>query len=161
VSSERIVVAETPERIERVRDLFREYADATGHCECFQGFAVEVEGLPGEYAPPGGQLLLAEVDSQPAGYVALRKLDNDACEMKRLYVRPEFRGRKLGRHLAETMIAAAGTLGYRTMRLDTLSTMTAARSLYQSLGFRPIQRYNDNLSEGVVYLELGLDKIPI
>jgi ribosomal protein S18 acetylase RimI-like enzyme len=161
VSSERIVAAETPERIESVRALFREYADATGHCECFQGFAMEVEGLPGEYAPPGGKLLLAEDDSQSAGCVALRKLDDCLCEMKRLYVRPEFRGRKLGRQLAETIIAAAASLGYRTMRLDTLSTMTAARALYQLLGFRPIPRYNDNLSEGVVYLELSLDRIPI
>jgi ribosomal protein S18 acetylase RimI-like enzyme len=156
MSGERILAAETREQIESVRGLFREYAEAIGHCECFQGFAGEVEGLPGEYASPGGQLLLAEAGSRPVGCVALRKLDDGVCEMKRLFVRPELRSRKLGRQLATTIIAAAGKLGYRTMRLDTLSSMTAARALYQSLGFRPIPRYNDNPSEDVVYLELRL-----
>ena len=152
----RIIAATTPTQIEQARALFREYAEATGHCECFEGFAREVEGLPGQYAPPNGQLLLAEVDSRPVGCVTLRKLDGSICEMKRLYVQPEFRSRKLGRQLAEAIIAAARTLGYRTMRLDTLSMMTAARALYQSLSFHPIPRYNDNPSEGVVYLELRL-----
>ena len=152
----RIIAATTPTQIEQARALFREYAEATGHCECFEGFVREVEGLPGQYAPPNGQLLLAEVDFRPAGCVVLREIDGGICEMKRLYVQPEFRNRKLGRQLAEAIIAAARTLGYRTMRLDTLSTMTAAHALYQSLGFQSIPRYNDNPSEGVVYLELRL-----
>jgi len=161
VNDARIIAATAPAQIEEARALFREYAETTGHCECFHGFAGEVEGLPGQYTPPSGQLLLAAVGSQPAGCVALRKLDDGICEMKRLYVRPEFRGRELGRQLAGAVIAAARSLGYRTMRLDTLSTMTAARALYQSLGFQPVPRYNDNPVKGVVYLELSLDRIPI
>ena len=157
----RIIAATTPAQIEQTRALFREYAEATGHCECFQGLAKEVEGLPGDYAPPFGQLLLAEAGSQPAGCVALRKLDGGVCEMKRLYVRPEFRGHGLGRRLAEAAIAGARQSGYRALRLDTLASMVAARALYQTLGFRPIGRYNDNPIEGAVYLELSLDGIPI
>ena len=153
MSDKRIIPATASGQIEQVRALFREYAEATGHCECFQGFAKEVAGLPDQYAPPTGQLLLAEADSQPAGCVALRKLDDCICEMKRLYVRPEFRGRKLGCQLAETVIAEARRIGYHAMRLDTLPSMAAARALYQTLGFRAIPRYNDNPSEGVIYLE--------
>jgi len=156
MNDSRITPATTPAQIDTVRALFREYADATGHCECFPGFAKEVAELPDQYAPPTGQLLLAEADSQPAGCVALRKLDDCICEMKRLYVRPEFRGRKLGCQLAETAIAGARRIGYGAMRLDTLPSMATARALYQTLGFRAIPRYNDNPSEGVIYLELRL-----
>ena len=153
MNESRITPATTPAQIDTVRALFREYAEATGHCECFDGFAEEVAGLPGQYAPPTGQLLLAEVDSQPAGCVALRTLDVGICEMKRLYVRPESRGGGLGRRLAEAVLAEARRIGYRAMRLDTLPSMAAARALYQTLGFRAIPRYNDNPSEGVIYLE--------
>jgi ribosomal protein S18 acetylase RimI-like enzyme len=152
----RILTADTPQQIEQVRSLFREYADATGACECFQGFAEEVAKLPGCYAAPTGHLLLAEVGFRPAGCVALRKLDSHIGEMKRLYVRPEFRGRKLGREMAHAIIEEARRLGYQAVRLDTLPSMAAARRLYQSLGFRAIPRYNDNPGEGVVYLELKL-----
>ena len=158
MSETRIIAATRPDQIDRARALFREYAVATGYCECFEGFANEVEGLPGQYAPPGGQLLLAEVGGLPAGCVAVRKLNDDrVCEMKRLYVRPEFRGHNLGRRLADAAIVEAHRFGYRTMRLDTLPSMTVARGLYRTLGFRPIPRYNDNPSEGVIYLELGLE----
>ena len=136
--------------------MFREYADASGACECFEGIGKEISGLPGPYGPPAGQLLLAELDGCSAGCVALRKLDDGISEMKRLYVRPEFRGRKLGRKLAEAIIADARLIGYRAMRLDTLSSMVAARALYQSVGFRAIPRYNDNSGAGVIYLELRL-----
>jgi ribosomal protein S18 acetylase RimI-like enzyme len=136
--------------------LFREYADATGACECFEGFAKEIAGLPGPYSPPAGQLLLAELDRRSAGCVALRKLDDGISEMKRLYVRPAFRGRNLGRQLAEVIVTEARGLGYRAIRLDTLSSMVAARALYQSLGFLPIPRYNDNPGPGVIHLELKL-----
>jgi len=156
VNDPRIIPATTPAQVELVRSLFREYADATGRCECFQGFAKEVAELPGPYAPPTGQLLIAEVDSQAAGCVALRKLDHGVCEMKRLYLRPQFRRRHLGRQLTEAIIAEARSVRYRAMRLDTLPSMVAARALYQKLGFRPIPRYNDNPSAGVIYLELRL-----
>ena len=151
-----IIAAGTPDQIEQVRRLFRAYAEATGHCECFPGFEQELAVLPGEYAPPTGQLLLAAVEAGPAGCVALRKLDDGICEMKRLYVSPKFRGRSLGRQLAKAIIADGRRLGYRAIRLDTLPSMVAARALYQSLEFRPIPRYNDNSSAGVIYLELRL-----
>ena len=152
--TERILPADTVERVEFARTLFREYAEATGACECFQGFAMEIAGLPGDYAPPTGRLLLAEANARPTGCVALRRLDDDISEMKRLYVRPEFRGRRLGRRLAEAIIAGARRIGYRAMRLDTLPSMVTARALYQALGFRPIPRYNDTPGEGVIHLEL-------
>jgi putative acetyltransferase len=156
VSDTRIILAGTPEQIKRVGTLFREYADATGACECFEGFGKEIAGLPGPYRPPTGQLLLAELAGRSAGCVALRKLDDGISEMKRLFVRPPFRGRSLGRQLAEAIITEARRIGYRAMRLDTLSLMVAARALYQSLGFRAIPRYNDNPGDGVIYLELRL-----
>ncbi|PYM12924.1 MAG: GNAT family N-acetyltransferase [Verrucomicrobia bacterium] len=158
VSDTRILPATTAGQIEQVRALFREYAQETGHCECFQGFVEEIAGLPGPYAPPTGRLLLAQENLQPAGCVALRRLQDGLCEMKRLYVRPEFRFRKLGRQLAKAIIAEARSVRYRAMRLDTLPSMTTARALYQTLGFRPIPRYNDNPSEGVIYLELDLEE---
>jgi len=154
MSGTRVSPAGTPEQIEQVRLLFREYAEATGAGECFQGFAREVANLPGPYGLPTGQLMLAELDGCSAGCVALRKLDDGISEMKRLYVRPAFRGRNLGRQLAEAIIKEARRIGYRAMRLDTLPSMVAARALYQSLGFRAIPRYNDNPAAGVIYLEL-------
>jgi|SRR5438128_2241900 len=156
MSSTRINPVQAPERMDPLRQLFAQYAEATGACECFQDFAKELACLPGPYAPPTGQLLLAEVDAQPAGCVALRKIDDGICEMKRLYVRPEFRGRRLGRTLAETILAQARQIGYRAMRLDTLSSMTAARALYRSLGFQIIPRYNDNPNPDALYFELEL-----
>jgi putative acetyltransferase len=156
LSGARIIPAGNPEPINRIRELFREYADATGACECFEGFGKEIAGLPGPYEPPTGQLLWAELDGRSAGCVALRKIEDGISEMKRLYVRPAFRGRNLGRELAEAIIKEARRIGYRAMRLDTLSSMVAARALYQSLGFRAIPRYNDNPSGGVIYLELRL-----
>ena len=156
MSETRIIPAGTPEQIKRVRKLFREYAEATGAYECFEGFGKEIAGLPGPYRPPTGQLLLAELDGRSAGCAALRKLDDGISEMKRLYVRPAFRGRNLGHQLAKDIITEARRIGYRAMRLDTLSSMVAARALYQSFGFRAIGRYNDNPGAGVIYLELKL-----
>ena len=152
----RIIPARTPEQIRRIRELFREYADTTGASECFEGLAKEISGLPSPYNPPGGQLLLAEVEGHAAGCVALRKLDEGIGEMKRLFVRPAFRGRQVGRQLAEAIIAEARRIGYRAMRLDTLPSMAAARALYQALEFRAIPRYNDNPGPGVLHLELNL-----
>jgi len=156
VNTARIVHAATPAQLETVRVLFREYAESTGACECFEGFAEELAGLPGRYAPPNGRLLIAEVDSKPAGCVALRKLAEGVCEIKRLYTRPEFRGRKLGRLLAATAIGEARRTGYHVMRLDTLSSMTAALALYRTLGFQTIARYDDNPNANAIHLELAL-----
>ena len=135
-----------------VRELFLEYARGLGVDLGFQDFEREVATLPGDYDP----ILVAHWNSEVAGCVALHRLDDGISEMKRLYVRPAFRGRNLGRQLAEAIITEARRIGYRAMRLDTLSSMLAARALYQSLGFRAIPRYNDNPGAGVIYLELRL-----
>jgi ribosomal protein S18 acetylase RimI-like enzyme len=149
--------ARIPDDIEVVRELFREYADGLGVDLCFQGFAEELATLPGKYALPAGRLLLAWQDDAPVGCVALRPLrDDGACEMKRLYVRPQARGTKLGRQLAERICSEARDAGYAHIRLDTLPSMEAAMRLYFSLGFRPIDAYTYNPVAGVKYLELAL-----
>lgn len=142
--------------VELARTLFREYAAALSFSLCFQGFDAELAGLPGEYAPPRGRLLIAHVDGVPAGCVALRPLAAD-CEMKRLYVRPAFRGRGVGQALAARVIAEARALAYPRMLLDTIeSEMAAAVALYRALGFRPITPYRDNPIPGALYMELPL-----
>ena len=142
--------------VETARTLFREYEAAIGVDLCFQGFEAELAGLPGAYAPPRGRLLLAGSVDQPAGCVALRPIDGDTGEMKRLYVRPEFRAAHLGRRLAERLIADARSIGYRRMCLDTLPTMQSAQRLYESLGFRDIAPYRPNPVVGARYMGLEL-----
>ncbi|HVL57695.1 MAG TPA: GNAT family N-acetyltransferase [Burkholderiaceae bacterium] len=125
------------------RSLFEEYAGQLGIDLCFQDFATELETLPAMYGAPDGALIIAR-DREPLGCVAVRRLDASRCEMKRLYVRAVARGRGIGRALALEAIACGRALGYRSMALDTLRSMHAARQLYESLGFRPIPKYNDN-----------------
>jgi ribosomal protein S18 acetylase RimI-like enzyme len=153
-----IFKAESPEQIEQARQLFQEYAESLGFSLCFQSFDKEVAGLPGDYAPPDGRLLLVEHEGKVAGCVALHKLSDGVCEMKRLYVRPEFRGKALGRALAERVISEARALGYRHMRLDTIvGKMDSAIALYRGLGFRQIPPYRENPIPGAIYMEIKLD----
>ena len=152
----RIFQADTPETIEAARTLFMEYAESLDYDLCFQGFDDELAGLPGGYTPPAGRLLLATVDGALAGCVALRDLGEGRCEMKRLYLRPGFRGKNLGRTLAETIIAEARAAGYGRLCLDTLPTMRSARALYVDLRFAPIEPYYHNPIAGTVYMELDL-----
>jgi putative acetyltransferase len=152
-----IVPARTARELLDARALFLEYAASLGFDLRFQGFDREVASLPGEYAPPAGALLLAVVEGRALGCVALRALDEQTCEMKRLYVRPEGRGRGLGRLLCNLLIAEAQARGYARMKLDTVPQMTEAIALYRALGFVPTDPYRYNPLPGAMYLELLLE----
>ncbi|HJO68872.1 MAG TPA: GNAT family N-acetyltransferase [Rhodospirillales bacterium] len=141
-----------------VRALFREYQEWLGVDLCFQGFDDELRRLPGRYAPPLGLLLLARVGSAIAGGVGMWPLSETVCEMKRLYVRPPWRGVGLGRRLANAIVAEARNMGFARMRLDTLARLEAARALYASMGFVDIPAYYDNPLDGVLFMELRLAK---
>ena len=140
------------------RAMFEEYARAIDVDLCFQDFAAELERLSVMYAPPAGALLLARAGEAVAGCVGLRKFRDDVCEMKRLYVAPAFRGRHLGRRMAEDIARRARELGYRTLVLDTLGTMEAAQRLYLSMGFKPAASYYANPLPNVKYFSLDLQQ---
>jgi putative acetyltransferase len=149
--------AESPGQIAQARELFLEYAQSLGFSLCFQNFEKELAELPGDYAPPAGRLLLAEFENQLAACVALHKLDSGICEMKRLYLRPQFRGKSVGRCLAERIIAEARQIGYQRMRLDTVEpVMKDAVAMYRKLGFKEIAPYCANPMAGAMYMELTL-----
>jgi len=152
----KLIHAEGAEYLSTVRRLFREYQHYLGVDLSFQDFEKELSRLPAPYTPPAGAILLALIGHETAGCVALKDLGSGICEMKRLYVRPVFRGRGLGRGLAEAVIKEAQMRGYITMRLDTLKTLTEAMKLYELLGFKRIAPYYANPLPDVVYWERAL-----
>ena len=158
--STRLLTPSAAFELDGVRTLFQEYATALNVDLCFQNFAAELDGLPGEYCEPRGGLVLATVDGEIAGCCAMRPLDSvdytNACEMKRLFVRPAFRGLRLGRTLAEHILDHARMAGYACILLDTLDDMESARALYQELGFEEIPPYYFNPIAGAHYLKADL-----
>jgi len=152
----RIVSAESPDLVGVARELFVEYSESLGVDLCFQGFAEELASLPGEYARPTGRLILALDGEHAVGSGALRRIDDRVCEMKRVYVRPTVRGRGVGRLLIDALIEMAREIGYERMRLDTLPSMTQAKAIYRSLGFKEIAPYRINPVPGALFLELDL-----
>jgi ribosomal protein S18 acetylase RimI-like enzyme len=153
-----IVKANTDERIAQAKALFQEYAESLGFDLCFQNFDVEMDRFPDQYSPPRGGLFLALSQNRPIGCVGVRYFDEGICEMKRLYVRPAFRGKHAGRNLAVAAIEAGKTLGYKQMRLDTLRSMERANQLYKTLGFVEIEPYRKNPLDGAIYFELRLER---
>jgi len=154
-----IAAARTEHEIDAARQLFGEYAASLDFDLGFQDFEREVRELPGEYSPPRGRLLVATVENRPAGCVAVRPIDDECCEMKRLYVHLGFRRLGLGRALAQAAIEAGRLAGYERMRLDTVPQMAAARALYRTLGFREIDAYRFNPIQGTAYMELTLAEV--
>ena len=152
----KIVETTSDRHIADARRLFEQYADTLGFSLEFQDFKSELNSLPGEYAPPEGRLLVAYYEKQPVGCVALRKIDSDTCEMKRLYVRPRVRGEGLGRKLAIRIIDIAREQGYKRMLLDTVPWMQEAIGLYESLGFRDTEPYRHNPIAGARFMALDL-----
>jgi putative acetyltransferase len=152
----KIIIARTEDHIKHFHELFKEYEKQLNVDLCFQDFETELANLPGVYAPPEGCMLLAEYDNKIAGCVTLKKIDEGICEMKRLYVRPDFRGKSIGRELSEAIVEEARKMGYAKMRLDTLTRLTEAITLYRSMGFKEIKPYVFNPLDDVVYMELEL-----
>jgi putative acetyltransferase len=151
-----LVVVENDAQVDDVRQLFKEYTASLGFDLHFQEYDREYAHLPGEYQPPSGRLYLALCDGNIAGCVALRRFEDSICEMKRMYVKPEYRGRGIGRKMAEKVISEARKIGYKRMRLDTIDTMAAAITLYESMGFKPIKPYRLNPIRGAYFMELVL-----
>jgi GNAT superfamily N-acetyltransferase len=152
-----IVEVTTKEQTAHVRELFEEYWTSFGFTPCFQDFGAELAGLPGGYAPPGGRLALALVAGQPVGCAALRRLDEERCEFKRLYVRPQFRGGGRGRQLLAWVIAEARAAGYRQAVCDTMPAMAQALAMYERAGFERTEPYSPHPTPGAIFLRLQLD----
>ena len=150
-----IIQAETQEQVKDAKALFLEYAKSLNFDLCFQDFDKELASLPGDYTPPEGRLLIAMQNNQVAGCVALRKFEDNICEMKRLYVKPEFRGMKIGKLLAERILEEAKSIGYKKMYLDTVPSMKEAIQLYKNLGFNEINPYRYNPQPGAIFMELS------
>ncbi|MGB2698357.1 MAG: GNAT family N-acetyltransferase [Candidatus Zixiibacteriota bacterium] len=152
-----LVSVQSEKDIENIRELFKEYAESLGFDLAFQHFKEEFNELPSQYAPPDGCILLAKDKEKIAGCVALRKMDENICEMKRLYVRKAFRGKGIGKELSIVIIQKAREMGYKSMRLDTVPSMKQAIALYRSLGFKEIEPYRYNPIEGATFMELEID----
>jgi putative acetyltransferase len=156
-----IIGVQSQQDIDTTRELFKEYEGWLGINLCFQNFEKELANLPGEYVPPDGRLLLAFENNKVAGCIALRRIGEDVCEMKRLFVRSDFRGKGLGRKLVDAITAEAKEIGYQKIRLDTLPPkMNQAIALYRSLGFREIEPYYPNPVPGAKFMELELVSSP-
>ena len=151
-----IVAALDTAQVELVSALFQEYWTSFGFTPCFQNFGEEVAALPGEYSPPGGRLGLALIEGEPAGCAALRRFDGTRCEAKRLYVRPKFRGRGLGRALLDWVMAEARGAGYSELLGDTMPVMAAALEMYRRMGFERTGPYASNPTPGAIFLRLKL-----
>lgn len=145
-------------QLNEIKELFAEYTDMLGVDLSFQDYDKEINTLPGKYALPGGRLYIALCDHALAGCIALRPMDEKCCEMKRLFVRPQYRGLKIGKLLIDTIIAEAQSMQYEYMVLDTLASMEKALSIYKRLGFQEIEPYYHNPIQGAVYLRLDLRK---
>ncbi len=152
----KFVEEEDLENLENVKILFTEYSNSLDIDLCFQDFNNELKTLPGKYIKPSGSLILVFVDENLAGCVALKKLEDKVCELKRLFVRNQFRGLKIGKILLEEIVKEAKEIGYAYMRLDTLPSMKSAQGLYEKLGFYDIEPYTYNPIEGARYMELKL-----
>jgi putative acetyltransferase len=153
-----IIHANSPEQLQTAGNLFLEYAKSVNVSLCFENLDQEVETLPGLYASPDGCLLLASSDGRIAGCVALKKVDHQTCEMKRLFVRSEFRGQGIGKQLATTIGEEARRIGYKSMRLDTLPSMREAIALYESLGFKTIPPFRELPVPGALFMQAALDR---
>lgn len=153
----RIKKAEEEKEYEEARTLFKEYAESLSYTLDIHGFQKEMENLPGEYAPPEGFILLAYIEDQLAGCVALKKLNEETCEMLRMFVRPKFRQRGVGRAMAERTIEEARKIGYKKMWLDMVESMKNALGLYQSMGFAKIKPFREVSRGNAVFMELNLE----
>lgn len=153
----KLIQAKSPEEIEAIKSLFIEYAESLNFSLCFQDFDKEIESLPGKYSLPHGSLILAEIENEFVGCIALKKIEDGICEMKRLYVKPSHRGKQIGKLLVEKIISDAKKIGYKSMRLDTIEgKMGEAISLYKKFGFRKIKSYYKNPEPHTLYMELLL-----
>lgn len=151
-----IINATTASDIAAAQNLFKEYGEDVSRAYCLKGFDQEVSALPGDYAPPEGCLLLMRGEESVVGMVAIRRHAEGVAEMKRLYVRPSYIGKGLGRQLAQAAVTRARQVGYRRLRLDTLEHMKAAQALYKRIGFVAIPAYHQDIAPGMVFMELTL-----